>query len=471
MHKSIFASLFNLCYATMAFVMILIGSVQVFFSLETYHRDRREELMKNTEEAAAFAEARRLSDGSQAEVTADVNNYFNTLSELTENDYFLADSSGRIICCSRRVSEFEGKVFPAEVLSSAADNKPFFTGSLNGFYSEEWFNYVCGICGGRYYIAARHSMDSMKEYLTKLFITLLIFFAAIMILVYPVLYFSVMRIVKPLSDMTMAARKFGEGDFSKKIRVSDNTELGYLENALNEMAASIEENEEKRKSFVSNVSHELKTPMTTIGGFVDGILDGTIPKQQHKYYLRIVSGEIDRLARLVRSMLNISKYESGEVELRTEFFDCEALIFKTALLFETRIDEKKVEMEGLDSGKFYLCADIDLTQQIIYNLIENAVKFVNEGGTISFSHEVKGEFTAVRIRNSGEGLTENEISKVFDRFYKTDESRGKDKTGVGLGLSIVRSIVKLHNGDILVRSKPGEYTEFEFTLPTGVPPQ
>lgn len=471
MHKSIFAGLFNLCYAIMALVMILIGSVQIFFSLETYHRDRKEDLMKNTEEAAAFAEARRLSGGADAEMTADINNYFNTLSELTKNDYFLADSTGKIICCSGGVSEFEGKVFPEEILRSAANNEQYFTGSLGGFYSEEWFNYVCSLGSGRYYLAARHRMDEMKEYLTKLFIWLLMSFAAIMILIFPLIYFSVMRIVKPLSDMTMAARKFGEGDFSQKIRVSDTTELGYLENALNEMAVSIEKNEETRKSFVSNVSHELKTPMTTIGGFVDGILDGTIPKQQHKYYLRIVSGEIDRLARLVRSMLNISKYESGEVELHTEFFDGETLIFKTALLFETRINEKKVEMEGLDSGKFYLCADIDLAQQVIYNLIENAVKFVNEGGIISFSHEVKGEFTAVRVRNSGDGLTENEISKVFDRFYKTDESRGRDKTGVGLGLSIVRSIVKLHNGDILVRSKPGEYTEFEFTLPTGVPPQ
>lgn len=467
MHKSIFAKFIFLCYAIMAGAMICLGSIQIFFSLETYHRDRKESLMNNTAEAVTFAEAKRFSANTAGEAAADVENYFNTLSDITETDYFLISEDGMIICCSQGASEFEGKRFPISALEAASKNSPYFVGSLNGFYDGEWFNYVHG--NGRNYIVARQSMNDMREYLTRLFISLFAAFIIIMIAVYPLLYFSVMRIVKPVSNMTMAAQKFGEGDFSKKLQVSDDTELGYLENALNEMAVSLEETEETRKSFVSNVSHELKTPMTTIGGFVDGILDGTIPKQQHKYYLRIVSGEIDRLARLVRSMLNISKYESGEIELQTEFFEAESLIFKTALLFETRIDAKKVEMEGLDSGKFYLCADIDLTQQVIYNLIENAVKFVNEGGTISFSHEVGEEFTAVRIRNSGDGLTEKEISKVFDRFYKTDESRGKDKTGVGLGLSIVRSIVKLHNGDILVRSKPGEYTEFEFTLPTGVP--
>lgn len=169
-------------------------------------------------------------------------------------------------------------------------------------------------------------------------------------------------------------------------------------------------------------------------------------------------------------MLNISKYESGEIQLQTESFDGAALIFRTVLLFEKRISDKKVEITGLDMPRFYLDADVDLAQQVIYNLTENAVKFVNEGGNIDFSAEERGDFVAIRIRNTGEGLKHNEISKVFDRFYKTDESRGKDKTGVGLGLSIVRSIIKLHKGTILVRSKPDEYTEFEFTLPAGSPP-
>ena len=235
------------------------------------------------------------------------------------------------------------------------------------------------------------------------------------------------------------------------------------------MASSLEAIEENRKSFISNVSHELRTPMTTIGGFVDGILDGTIPESQHKQYLRTVSEEINRLARLVRSMLNISKYEAGELELQTEVFDLTSLTIRTVLLFEKRIEAKHIDIRGLDAGRFFVNADEDLAQQVIYNLTENAVKFVDEGGYISYDFRKDDKFVYAVIRNSGEGLKKNEINKVFDRFYKTDESRGKDKTGVGLGLSIVRSIIKLHNGSILVRSKPGEYTEFEFSLPVGNP--
>ena len=169
-------------------------------------------------------------------------------------------------------------------------------------------------------------------------------------------------------------------------------------------------------------------------------------------------------------MLNISKYEAGELKLQTEDFDITELTVKTVLLFEKRIEGKRIDIRGLDTDRFFVNADKDLIQQVIYNLTENAVKFVNDGGYISYDFRSEDKNVFVTIRNSGEGLKKNEINKVFDRFYKTDESRGKDKTGVGLGLSIVRSIVKLHEGSILVRSKQGEYTEFEFSVPAGDPP-
>ncbi|MDE6131894.1 MAG: HAMP domain-containing histidine kinase, partial [Oscillospiraceae bacterium] len=192
--------------------------------------------------------------------------------------------------------------------------------------------------------------------------------------------------------------------------------------------------------------------------------DGTIPPEQQEHYLKIVSMEINRLARLVRSMLNISKYEAGELDLTPESFDIIPIIFRTLLNFEKRIDEKKVDIRGLDRDAFFVKADKDLIQQVVYNLVENAVKFVNKGGYIEFLFAENEETTSVTVRNSGEGLKENEISRVFERFYKTDESRGIDPGGVGLGLSIVRSLIKLHGGTILVRSQYEQYVEFEFSL-------
>lgn len=225
-----------------------------------------------------------------------------------------------------------------------------------------------------------------------------------MIVVYPLLKYTISRILSPVKEMTLAAKRFGEGDFSEKVNISDQNEMGYLANTLNDMASSLEAIEENRKSFISNVSHELRTPMTTIGGFVDGILDGTIPESQHKQYLRTVSEEINRLARLVRSMLNISKYEAGELELQTEVFDLTSLTIRTVLLFEKRIEAKHIDIRGLDAGRFFVNADEDLAQQVIYNLTENAVKFVDEGGYISYDFRKDDKFVYAVIRNSGEGL-------------------------------------------------------------------
>lgn len=475
MHNSIFTRFFRLCYTIIAVTLLVMGSVHIFLSIETYQKDTKEILVSNTAEAVEYIEARIASTDSTGELdheNAGVN-YLNNLAYHTDCDYLVADDTGNILSYSEGIPECKDKRISSHALDTLEKNGQYSFGTLSGLFDESRFSMGYKIPlgnNGFVFLIGTKNSDALRAYVINLIVSLLIASVIILAVVYPILYYSIMRLINPINDMTMAAKRFGNGDFSEKVRVKDSTEMGYLADTLNDMASSLEQIEENRKSFVSNVSHELKTPMTTIGGFVDGILDGTIPKSQHRYYLKIVSEEVDRLSRLVRSMLNISKYESGEVSLRTESFEASSLIFKTALIFEKRINDKGVEMEGLGDGKFYLNADIDLFQQVIYNLTENAVKFVNDRGTISFSKNVGEEFTSICIRNTGEGLKENEISRVFDRFYKTDESRGKDKTGVGLGLSIVSSIIKLHNGKILVRSKPGEYTEFEFTLPTGTPP-
>ena len=219
-----------------------------------------------------------------------------------------------------------------------------------------------------------------------------------------------------------------------------------------------------RRSFTANVSHELKTPMTTIGGFVDGILDGTIPPERQNHYLRIVSSEVQRLSRLVRNMLTLSQIEAGERTIQPTEVEITSLVTNTLLGFEQRLEEKHIEVEGLDTDRYWVLADADLIQQVVYNLIDNAVKFVNEGGKLSFDFYTEGENIMVAVRNTGSGVLPEEIPRLFDRFYKTDRSRSLDKNGVGLGLSICRTIMNVHEGEIFVRSQPGEYTEFVFGL-------
>lgn len=259
--------------------------------------------------------------------------------------------------------------------------------------------------------------------------------------------------------------QYSRGNFTEKISTDLSPNLQHISAYVNAIAANVEKSEEKSSTFIANVSHELRTPMTTIGGFVDGILDGTIKKSRQQEYLVLVSQEIQRLRILISSMLNMSKFESGTMSPNFRETNLTDLVIKIVLMFEKRIEEKNLQVEELDSSRLMAVCDADLMQQVIYNIVENAVKFVNEGGTLSFSFEKKNNICIVGIRNTGEGLQDSEIRQVFDRFYKTDSSRGKDTTGLGLGLSISRKIVHLHNGHIVVKSVYGEYTEFQIQIP------
>lgn len=267
--------------------------------------------------------------------------------------------------------------------------------------------------------------------------------------------------------MSAATKRYARGDFSYRVDShGSGEELSELASALNSMAKALAVLESSRRSFVANVSHELKTPMTTIGGFIDGMLDGTIPPDQQKHYLEIVSAEVKRLSRLVMTMLNMSKIEAGELKLQPSKFDISAQLFQVFLLFEQSIERKKIEIAGLEEMKSVTVeADPDMIHQVLYNLIDNAVKFTQEGGQITASVLSDSEKVIVRIRNTGLGVSSEEINRIFERFYKVDKSRSFDVKGAGLGLYIVKSIIEMHGGQITAKSEEGKYTEFVFWLP------
>ncbi|MDE5992392.1 MAG: HAMP domain-containing histidine kinase, partial [Oscillospiraceae bacterium] len=382
------------------------------------------------------------------------------LSDVLDTDITLTDSDGvALVCSEASPCSHTDKKIDEQAISRITEDGTIELSSLNGYYDKNVFVFAenINIDGNTYIILISLRSNTLTSHMISLVISLIISSAVILSAAFAIIYIASRRLLSPIREMTIAAKRFGEGDFSEKLRVTDDNELGYLATTLNDMAGSLEQNEETRKSFISNVSHELKTPMTTIGGFVDGILDGTIPESQHRHYMKIVSAEVGRLSRLVRSMLNISKYEAGELKLSTEDFDILPIILQTLTSFEKNIDEKNIDIQISDADGCRVNADPDLTGQVVYNLVENAVKFVDKGGYIRFSFSRDDDMCSVSIRNSGEGLKKQEISKVFDRFYKTDESRGIDPGGVGLGLSIVSSIIKLHNGRIVVSSEPNQY--------------
>ncbi len=465
MRKSIFTEFFCLCAVVFSSAVICIGVILLIAASELYKADRFKLLEDNFGIVFNTALSAAESNGINAEKLKES---LVPLSECIGTDITLTDTDGAALVCSEAAPCYhtDKKISP-ETLHRITENGLYELSTLDGFYHADFFILAkkVHISGSTYFLIEKLQINNLGKHMARM--TAVLFISSVIILsaAFSIIYTSAKRLLSPIKDMTMAAKRFGEGDFSKKLCIADENELGYLASSLNEMASSLEYIEESRKTFISNVSHELKTPMTTIGGFIDGILDGTIPKEQHRHYLKIVSAEINRLSRLVRSMLNISKYEAGELKPAADDFDILPLILKTLENFEKRIEAKKADIQIQNSDGFRVNADPDLTGQVVYNLIDNAVKFVDKGGFISFAFkDEENGMRSISIRNSGEGLNKNEISKVFDRFYKTDESRGIDPGGVGLGLSIVSSIIKLNGGTIVVSSEENKYTEFTFSL-------
>ena len=276
------------------------------------------------------------------------------------------------------------------------------------------------------------------------------------------------RMARPLDEMAAASRKFARGDFSVRVKQEDDTtdEMGSLIDSFNKMADSLEKAEARRSEFIANISHELRTPMTTISGFADGILDGTIPKDQEEKYLRSIRDETRRLSRLVRDMLDVSQMRAraSDPSKRT-VFDLTELVLQTLLSFESRATKKNLDVDPqLPDNHIMVRADKDAITQVIYNLLDNAVKFAHEGTCITLRLYKDNGKAYVSVKDVGETIPPDDLPFIFDRFHKSDRSRSLDTTGVGLGLYLVKTIINSHDEDIAVRSEDG-VTEFVFTLP------
>ncbi len=270
---------------------------------------------------------------------------------------------------------------------------------------------------------------------------------------------------RPLREIKNALESFSKGDFSSRVRVKGHDEAAQLCTSFNEMADTLESVENSRRAFMANVSHDLKTPMTSICGFIDGILDGTIPPESSKSYLQRVSKEINRLSRLVQSILDVSKLEGGQIEMNFSDLNISQIACQVMFAFERTIEEKQIEVELPVDADIMVRADEDSIYRILNNLIGNAVKFTPIGGTISIAVEKPSRTHAkILVRNTGIGIAKEEIPHLFERFYKSDKSRGLDKEGTGLGLYIAKILTVMNHGEISVSSVEGEYTEFSFTL-------
>ncbi len=478
MFKSIFSKYFAVVAAAVLTAFVALGAAQTLISSRYWISDRQDTLCRSAGTIADYTANYIAGSPDSKYVIGDsikdsILPLFDLLVKADANpgEVLVVTTNGHVLL-STNAEVAVGQTVPESVMAlireNAADGNWFFTGTLGGLYADGQYTGVAAVVYGGdtvEYVLVSSPMDSLTAYLTT---NLQVFFwsaTTVLALAFAATYVLTYRLVRPLKQMAEATRRFAEGDFSYRLTVRGRDEVAQLAAALNSMAASLSSVEGTHRQFVGNVSHELKTPMTTISGFIDGILDGTIPPERRDHYLQIVSDEVKRLSRLVRSMLDLSRIDSGAMTLTRTRFDLSELCCTTLLSFEQRLEEKQITVEGLENaGRCYVLADRDLIGQVVYNLIDNATKFINEGGTLTLSLQPQGRLVSCRIRNTGPGISAEELPHIFDRFYKSDRSRGLDKSGAGLGLYIVKNIISLHGGEITVRSAEGEYCEFCFRL-------
>ena len=476
---TMFRRLFVQITSTVLFCYIVSSFLLIFFFSSFWKSDI---YSKFEGRAAGIVDSVKWSwsDNPSSEITDHLE--YLTLSS-SEGEAFITDGSGRVIGCADMLGEngsistvcpvHSGLTFPQSVLSIAGDpdKRGRYEGQVSCLPGSTWFLVVKQFespSGTGYYVLVTESSETAYVPYTTEFLRMVLFAGMVAVLISFFASITVSyRMSKPIKKVNSATRQYAGGDFSVKIpEMHTYDELETLIESVNVMADSLSVLEQSRSNFISNVSHELKTPMTIIGGYIDGILDGTIGEQDTRKYLTVVSDEVKRLSRLIVAMLNMSKIEAGKLTLKPVEVKMDKLIFSVLVSFEKAIESKKIEIMGLDTlENLTFMADDALINQVIYNLVDNAVKFTPEGGEIRFSLYEEKKTANIIIRNTGDGIPTEEAALIFDRFYKVDKSRRLDTQSFGMGLYIVRNIIELHSGTVTAESEPGKFTEFHIRLP------
>lgn len=380
-------------------------------------------------------------------------------------EIWVVDRNGNIIVDSS--DKKTGDIIP-NFNPTATGNKSYMTGSYFGTYAYPVLSVSAPITGNYRtygYVVIHLPMEKVQEsansILNIVYITsLIVFLLSLLILI------LFQRIVyRPLKKITEGAKQYADGNLAYRVKVTSKDEMGYLANTMNYMSDELNKSEDYQRRFIANISHDFRSPLTSIKGYLEAILDGTIPPEMHEKYLRRVIGETERLTKLTSSMLTLNVLDTKGCLTRTNF-DINRVIRDTAASFEGQCEKKNITLDLTftdDTEMVY--ADLGKIQQVLYNLIDNAIKFSHHDSHIFIQSSGEREKVFVSVKDTGVGIAKKDLKKVFDRFYKSDSSRGKDKSGTGLGLAIVKDIIQAHEENIDVISTEGVGTEFIFSLP------
>ena len=362
-------------------------------------------------------------------------------SAITANDYDV-----RIL--DQNISE--------NVIISKVFDEPMLVSSEPFIFNYKVAGYICA------FVPMSRMTSEASGYIEMLNIGMLIVFAALFLIFVGIYYYTVV----PIKTIKNAASEYAKGNYDYEMKIRFHDEYRELSDTISYMVSELKSNEEKQRKFIANISHDFRSPLTSIKGYAEALKDGTIPYESKDKYLDIIGFESERLHKLTSSLLQLSSIDSGGLSLDIKSFDITKVIRTIADAFEGTCRNKKITLKlQFDEPKIYVDADQARIEQVIYNLTDNAIKFSNKNSEIILSVRLKGAKAVISVKDFGLGIPKESINRVFERFYKSDPSRGKDKKGTGLGLSIVKEIITAHDEEIKVLSNEGAGTEFFFTLP------
>lgn len=462
--RTIYWQNFLLTASVVMLTLALLGSA--FFALTySYALDERSDEMQSR----ANVVSHMVSSYIETRSLASLQEFADFASNVTDAQFLICSADGSVLLTTDPSLAERVLTVPEDVISGAISTEPYAARTtLGGIYEEKHFvvgapietngvtvGFVLAVTG------ARALTTMWRAFIGMFFMTAV----TVLLLSFVVSAWVSMRQSRPIREMAEATRRFADGNFDVRMHnYEDITEVAELGEAFNNMADSLQETERQRREFIANVSHELKTPMTTIAGYTDGILDGTIPPEQEQQYLRIISDEARRLSRLVRRMLEVSQLQSRDLNRTKAPFDiCESMR-RVLISMEKKITDRGLDVEAdIPDRSVTVFGDNDLITQVIYNLLENAAKFAREGSSLYLSVTTLNGKALVSVRNEGDTIPAEEIPFLFERFHKSDKSRSEDKDGVGLGLYVVKTILEQHREHIAVTSEDG-LTTFSFTI-------
>ena len=443
-----------------------------FFAISyNYIRSETANSMREKAETVAKIAAEYIADGE-----LDRDQDFRTLarfaSSTAENNFLICAADGTALLTTDDALGGMSFRLPEEVVQTVLSEGAYSgTGTLGGIYEVKQFLVALPILaeGDGSSVTGIAVVMAEASSLTALWRAALVLFwlagVTVLVVAFVATSYTTMQQVLPIHAMVQATRRYASGNFDTRMYDYGRTdEIGELAASFNAMADTLQQTEQQRTEFIANISHELKTPMTTIAGYTDGILDGTIPPEKQEHYLRIIADESRRLSRLVRRMLEVSQLQSLDLAHEKKKFDvCESMR-RAIISMEHKIRSRGLDVDAdIPDEPLLVLGDTDLITQVIYNLLENAAKFATPGSTLRLSVSEQNDQALVSVQNHGDTIPAEELPHIFERFHKSDKSRSEDKDGVGLGLYIVKTILAQHGEKIVVTSEDG-LTTFTFTL-------